>query len=464
MSINRITQVARDVAQFVADGLAAHRITPSGVHSALSARMMADGYDLVLDMERSHGVWLHDALEEREFLDFFTFFGSNPIGMNHPKIDTPEFVQKIGRVALHKPSNSDIYTVELAEFVDTFFRIAVPDYFRYSFYIEGGAAAIENALKVAFDWKVRKNFRNGHLKEMGHKVLHFRHAFHGRSGYTMSLTNTDPTKTDLYPKFQGWPRIEPAIALFPLTGDNLAVTIEREERSLAEVRQAFIDNPDEIACVIIEPIQAEGGDHHFRSEFLQGLRDLCDEFDALLIFDEVQTGVGLTGTMWAHQGLGVRPDIMTFGKKAQVCGILVTDRVDEVPDNVFHMHSRINSTWGGNLVDMVRFTRVLEIIAEDSLVDNARIVGEHLLRRINEVDATYPSLLSNARGRGLLCAFDLPTTEMRDRLRRECYDEGLIIIPCGSHSIRFRPPLTITTDEIDQGMDIIGRVAARLVG
>ncbi len=436
------------------------KTAPSDVHDILGRHMFADGYDLVLDLDRSHGVWLYDSAHDREFLDFFSFFASNPIGMNHPGIRTPEFIERIGRVALHKPSNSDIYTVELAEFVKTFFRVAVPDHFRYSFYIEGGAAAVENALKVSFDWKVRKNFTKGYATEVGHKVLHFRHAFHGRSGYTLSLTNTDPAKTDYFPKFNDWPRIEPAIARFPLEGGNLDATVADEEQSLAAVRQAFIDNRDEIACVIIEPIQAEGGDNHFRPEYLAGLRALCDEFDALLIFDEVQTGIGLTGSMWAHQALGVVPDIMVFGKKTQVCGILVTNRVDDVPNNVFHTHSRINSTWGGNLVDMVRFTRLLEIIEADGLVENAATVGAHLLKKIDEIDTEFPSLLTNARGRGLLCAFDLPTMEQRDDFRRHCYDHGLIIIPCGSHSIRFRPPLTITAEEIDTGAEIM-RIAAR---
>lgn len=436
------------------------RTLPGNVHEILNRHMFADGYDLVLDMDRSHGVWLHDSAHEREFLDFFSFFASNPIGMNHPGVRTTEFIERIGQAALHKPSNSDIYTVEMADFVKTFFRVAVPEYFRYSFYIEGGAAAVENALKVAFDWKVRKNFRKGYAREVGHKVLHFRHAFHGRSGYTLSLTNTDPAKTDYFPKFTGWPRIEPAIARFPLEGDNLERTIADEERALGDVRKAFADNADEIACIIIEPIQAEGGDNHFRPAFLSGLRAVCDEHDALLIFDEVQTGVGLTGSMWAHQALGVIPDVMVFGKKTQVCGILVTERIDDIPENVFHTHSRINSTWGGNLVDMVRFTRILEIIEAERLVENAGVVGAHLLNRIDEIDQEFPSLLSNARGRGLLCAFDLPTMVQRDDFRRHCYDHGLIVIPCGSHSIRFRPPLTITADEIDAGFEIM-RVAAR---
>jgi len=439
------------------DGAVPVRLKPGQVHATLADHILADGFDLVLDLGRSTGSFLIDATTGKRYIDFFTFFASNPLGMNHPKLNNPEFIAKIGNVALHKPSCSDVYTVEMAEFVETFFRVAVPDHFKYAFFIEGGALAVENALKVAFDWKVRKNFAKGYTEERGHKVLHFRQAFHGRSGYTMSLTNTDPTKTKLFPKFD-WPRVANPIARFPLEGESLARTIEAEQRSIAEIEQAFAEHRDDIACVIIEPIQGEGGDNHFRTEFLQELRRLCDEHEALLIFDEVQTGVGITGAMWAHQAIGVVPDVISFGKKSQVCGILAGPRVDEVPDNVFHTSSRINSTWGGNLVDMVRFTRFLEIIHEENLVENARLVGDYLIGLLHQLAIDYPETISNVRGRGLMCAVDLPTAEERNAFRNTCYERGLLILGCGERSVRFRPALNITREVIAEGFAIIRSV------
>lgn len=428
------------------------RVEPNQVHTTLGKYMLADGFDLVLDLDMSQGPYLYDFATGKRYLDFFTFFASNPVGMNHPKMNTQDFIAKIGKVALHKPSCSDIYTVEMAEFVETFFRVAVPDYFAYSFFIEGGTLAVENALKVAFDWKVQKNFHRGYQHEHGHKVLHLRHAFHGRSGYALSITNTDPNKTNYFPKFKDWPRVSSPAARFPLEGANLELTIAAEQHTLAEIHAAFDANKDDIACIILEPIQGEGGDIHFRPEFLAELRRIADEREALLIFDEVQTGMGMTGTMWAHESLGVIPDIMTFGKKSQVCGILATNRIDDVPHNVFHKSSRINSTWGGNLVDMVRCTKFLEIIEEEHLVENARTAGAHLLARLGTLAQDFPELVSNARGRGLMCAVDIATAQERDLLRQKCYDKGLLILGCGDHSIRFRTALNITTAQLDEGL------------
>ncbi len=455
MTLNELHALSVGLADHLDTVAAPGRIEPAAVVATLGKYMLADGYDFVLDLDRSNGPYLYDYATGKRYLDFFTFFASNPIGMNHPKMNTPEFIAKIGKVALQKPSCSDIYTVEMAEFVDTFFRVAVPDYFKYSFFIDGGSLAVENALKVAFDWKVQKNFEKGYTEERGHKVLHLEHAFHGRSGYALSITNTDPNKTNYFPKFTDWPRVSSPAARFPLAGDNLQATIAAEGHSLEQIRAAFAANVDEICCIILEPIQAEGGDNHFRTEYLAELRAICDQNDALLIFDEVQTGVGLTGTMWAHEALGVRPDVMTFGKKSQVCGILATDRIDDIPHHVFRKSSRINSTFGGNLVDMVRFTKYLEIIEEESLVENARTVGEHLLGQLETLAEQYPELVSNARGRGLMCAVDIATPGQRGQLLDKCYQHGLIILGCGTQSVRFRTALNISRAQIDEGMAIV---------
>ncbi len=428
-------------------------IAPTDAHAAMAKYMLVDGFDLIVDLKKSQGSYLFDSRSNKRYLDFFTFFASGSVGMNHPKMTSPEFLETLAYAAVNKPSNSDAYTVEMAEFVETFARTAKPRNFQYLFFVDGGALANENAIKTAFDWKVRKNFVKGYTEERGRQVIHFRRAFHGRSGYMLSLTNTDPAKTNYFPKFK-WPRIHNPVVKFPLNEQNLATVQEEEALAIRQIKEAIINNPDDIAALIIEPIQGEGGDNHFRAEFLQQLRTLCDENEILLIFDEVQTGVGITGKMWASEYF-VMPDMITFGKKTQVCGFMCNTRVDDVLENVFHRSSRINSTFGGNLIDMVRCTRILEIIEEESLVENARIVGEHLLKNLNSFENEFPRLVDNTRGRGLFCAMDLATSQERDQLKTKAYEEGLILIGCGDRSIRFRPPLNMTKEEVNEGMMII---------
>ncbi len=430
------------------------------VHETLGKHMLADGMDPVIDLQSSHGSWLVDGKDGREYLDLFSMFASLSVGYNHPHILANK--ERLTVAALNKPTNSDIYSTQMAEFVDTFAKVAQPDYLPYAFFIEGGGLAVENALKVAFDWKVRKNLEAGRGNK-GTKVIHFKECFHGRTGYTMSLTDSpDPRKTLYFPKFD-WPKITTPKLTFPLTDENVAKTIELENQAKAEIEKVIAENPHDIASIILEPIQGEGGDNHFRTEFMEYLRKVSDENDIILIYDEVQSGIGVTGKMWAHEyyGENARPDIISFGKKTQVCGIFASKRIDEVEKNVFHESSRLNSTWGGNLVDMVRFTLYLEVIEKENLVKNAAEMGDYLLEKLSALSDDYEQV-SNVRGKGLFCAFDLPSGDDRDALANLIAEEGALILGCGLQSIRFRPHLNISQDEIDQGMAMIRRALDRL--
>jgi L-lysine 6-transaminase len=424
--------------------------------------MLVDGYHLVQDLERSHGVWLYDAVSEREVLDLYGHFSTNPLGFNHPRLRDPDFLRRFLPAALQKPANSDVYTVQLAEFVRTFARVVPERFRRHLFFIEGGALAVENALKVAFDWKVRKNLARG-KGELGTRILHFREAFHGRSGYTLSLTNTaDPRKTQYFPKFD-WPRIVNPKLRFPLSEQSLQETIATERQAISEIESALRAFPDDIAGLIIEPIQGEGGDNHFRGEFLAELRRLADAHEFLLIFDEVQSGFGTTGRWWAFEHFGVEPDVFAFAKKTQVAGIAAGPRVDEV-DSVFKVSSRINSTWGGHLGDMVRCQRIIEVIEEDRLLEQAARVGNYALDRLWSLAKEFPDWVSNVRGRGLMLAFDLPNGEVRQPVIQRLQEEAVLILPSGARSVRMRPPLVITEAEIDFAVEKIRAVVSRLSG
>ena len=426
-------------------------LEPTAVLPTLREHLLVDGFDLVLDLTRSHGSTLVDARDGREWLDLFTFFASSPLGMNHPALaDDAAFRDELATAAINKPSNSDIYTVEMARFADTFARVLGDPALPHLFFIDGGALAVENALKVAFDWKSRHNEANGRSAELGTKVLHLEHAFHGRSGYTMSLTNTEPGKVARFPKFD-WPRIpSPYLA----EGKDMDAA---EAAALGAARAAFEANPHDIAAFIMEPIQGEGGDHHFRTSFLQGMQALCREYDALFIVDEVQTGAGITGTTWAYQQLAITPDIVAFGKKTQVCGIMAGGRVDEVPDNAFAVSSRINSTWGGNLTDMVRSRKILETYEAEGLVDRARAMGKRLQDALTELAARHDGV-TDVRGRGLMCAMTLPSREVRDRVLTALTERSVLLLGCGERSVRFRPALTVPTEALEAGVRALDEV------
>ena len=425
----------------------------------IGQHMLADGMNPVIDLEKSHGSWLVDGSTGKEYLDLFSMYASMSVGYNHPYVlDNKE---RLTKASINKPANSDIYSPEMATFVETVSRVSQPDYMPYAFYIEGGALAVENALKAAFDWKARKNLSLG--KDLPKNlVIHLKDCFHGRSGYTMSLTDSpDPRKVQYFPKFD-WPRITNPSMIFPMNEENTRTVEELEKHSIEELKSILYNNADDVACLILEPIQGEGGDNHFRTEYLSKLKELSLENDFLLIFDEVQTGVGITGKMWAHEHSNVTPDLMSFGKKTQCCGMFAGNRLNEVDDHVFKESSRINSTFGGNLVDMVRFTIYLELIEKDELVPAASVNGEYLLGCLLDLQNKYGDLMSNSRGKGLFCAFDLPSPEQRDKFITEMEELGVLILGCGHRSIRFRPHLNITKGDIDIGISMIGNALSQL--
>lgn len=435
-------------------------INPYQVKQIIGRHLLADGMDLIVDLKKSKGSWFVDQRTGDGYLDCFAMYASMAVGYNHD--DLLAIQDRLGEIAVQKPANSDSYSEPMAEFLQTFVRCAMPHYLPHLFFIEGGALAVENGLKAAFDWKVKKNFGRGAKTERGRQIIHFRQAFHGRSGYTLSLTNTaDPRKTNYFPKFD-WPRIVNPKLTFPETEENLAAVAALEDQALAAIKECLARNGDDIAGLIIEPIQGEGGDNHFRNEFFKALRTICDEAEILFIMDEVQTGVGLTGKFWAHAHFDGLPDIVCFGKKTQVCGVLAGQRLDEVRDNVFTEPSRINSTFGGNLIDMVRCSAILKIIDKENLVDNACQRGRELLQGLELLSREFPEVIMNARGRGLMCAFDLEDGQARDAFRKHLLTEKLLLVGCGEKSIRFRPHLIITREEIQLILQIIRTVLERL--
>lgn len=435
-------------------------VAPGDVVESLQHHILVDGFKLVFDIENSRGSRFIDAATGREYIDLYSFYASQPIGFNHPHFNRPDVQADLLAAAKIKVANADVYTVQYAAFIETFARVMGLKPLERYFFIEGGALAVENALKAAMDWKVRKNIAAGR-GERGTEIIHFESAFHGRSGYTMSLTNTDPKKTAYFAKFP-WPRVSTPTLNFSLPEpERTADVIEKEKRTEKQIRDVLAQKAADIAAIIIEPIQGEGGDNHFRPEFMQLLRRLCDENDVLLIFDEVQCGMGITGKSWCCMHYGVVPDLLAFGKKAQVCGVMAGPRLDEVKDNCFRMPSRINSTWGGNFTDFVRSTHYLRIIEEENLVAHAQKKGEAFLSGLQVMSRKHP-ILTAARGRGLMMAFNLPDTARRDAFWKGCYELGLLVIRCGERSIRLRPVLDVKDDIIESSLRIMDEECRKL--
>ncbi|MEP6604373.1 MAG: L-lysine 6-transaminase [Spartobacteria bacterium] len=428
-------------------------VKPSEVLQTIEEHVLLDGFRVVIDLEKSRGSYLYDAANGHRLIDLYGFFGSLTVGFNHPHFDDVDVQQDLLRAAKVKVANSDVYSEAYAEFIETFSRVVgFPPLDRYLF-IEGGALAVENTLKAAMDWKVRKNIAAGH-GERGTQILHFRHAFHGRTGYTMSLTNTDPRKTDLFAKFD-WPRVSTPYINFSLPeSEREADVIAREKKSEQEILVKIDKGKIDICAIIIEPIQGEGGDNHFRGDWFKKLRQICDENEMLLIFDEVQCGMGATGRNWCCEHFGVKPDLLAFGKKAQVCGVMAGPRLDEVKDNAFRLPSRLNSTWGGNFTDFVRSTHYLHIIEKENLVENAGKVGAYFLDQLRQLQNEF-DFIRGVRGRGMFLAFDLPDAKTREDMWKGLFDSGLLTLRSGENSIRFRPALDMKAEVVDEAIELM---------
>lgn len=412
-------------------------------------KVLVDGFEIIPDLAKSKGAVLVDKRTGRKILDIgYSQFGSLPLGYNHPDMEDREYLKKLFTASKTRWALSDLYPEDYGDFVEAFSTV-VPREYKHFFFIDGGGPAVENGLKVAFDWKSRKN--GDPENKPGDMVIHFRFAFHGRGGYSLSLTNTaDRNKYKYFPVF-GWPRIHNPIGIFNRNG---SVTYDEEERAKREIEEAVEKHGNRIAALIIEPIQGEGGDGYFNPEFFRYLRRCADENEFLLMYDEVQTGWA-TGKWWASDHItgGARPDIFSFGKKVQQCGIACNGRVDDV-DNVFKVSSRINSTWGGTLADMIRSTKCIEVIRKRKLHDNILKRGEQVKKALMETDEND---VLNIRGIGGWQAFSLKDSETRDRVWKEAYKQGCLVLKAGINTVRLRLNLAITKDEVETGMEILLR-------
>jgi L-lysine 6-transaminase len=413
----------------------------------VKAKVFVDGFEIVPDLEKSQGATLIDKKDGRPILDLgYSQFGSLALGYNHPAMRESDYLKKLAAASDIRWALSDVYPDYYGDFVEALGTVIPPEYTHF-FFVDGGGPAVENGLKVAFDWRTRKNLHREAIP--GDKVIHFKSAFHGRLGYALSMTNTaDPNKFKYFPKFD-WPRVHNPVGTFKRDG---SVAYDREELARRQIESACDKFENRIAALIIEPIQGEGGDGYFSPDFFRFLRKTADENGFLLMFDEIQTGWS-TGKWWAFEHItgGTRPDIFSFGKKTQQCGIACTGRMDDV-ESVFKVSGRINSTWGGTLADMVRSTRYIEVIRKEHLLENTAKRGEQVRKALLETDDRH---VLNIRGCGGWQAFTLPSTKVRDSIWKECYREGCLVLKAGERTIRLRLNLALSEQEAETGLKIL---------
>lgn len=369
-------------------------------------------FPVVLD--HGEGVYLYD-VEGKKYLDFAAVIAVCGLGYGNPVF--AEAMKKQIDALIH--TSNLYYTPVMASAAEKLVKAAQMD---RVFFTNSGAEAIEGALKVARRYAYTKqNNRSGFIA--------MEHSFHGRTFGALSVTGTKAYRDPFEP-------------LVP--GVKFA-----EYNNLESVRSLVDENT---CAILMEPVQGEGGIHPADKSFLEGVRKLCDENDILLIFDEIQCGMGRTGSMFAWQGYGVKPDIMcmakAIGNGMPVGAFAVTKKVAEsslVPGD----HG---TTYGGNPLALRAVDTVLSIFEKDKIVEHVKEVGAYMTKKLDEL-AAESEKIKERRGLGLIQGLEL--TEPVGDVVKSCIENGMLVISAGGNVLRIVPPLVITKDEIDEGISII---------
>lgn len=403
-------------------------------------------FKIKIDFEKSHGSYLHDKNTQADFLDFFGQYASLPLGYNHPIFKSDAFRAEYMRVAGVKVTNCEIISDEAQEFLKEFSGHSSMCPFEHFHFCCTGALAIESAIKTAIDYKGTQQPVIVSLKE----------SFHGINSYGGFVTDRFyPVSTRLngFPEL-GWKKVHnPKIIYQEDGGIDETTTKQGLAQFLAEFEQCIAQcGADNIAALLIEPIQATYGDNYFPREFFIMIRDLCDKYNICLIFDEVQTGFGGTGSMWYFEQTGITPDIVVFGKKVQVSGIMVQPKFGKI----FDTPVRLEVTWDGTLCDMVRGKYILRTYKSQDILNNVRVRSEELIEGLGRLP------IQNLRNAGLLIAFDLKDGRLRDAFFKALINERFLCNKTRERTIRLRPQLAVSKEEVEDALTRIDRAAISL--
>lgn len=365
---------------------------------------MSYALPLTIDFNKSHGSYLVDKNSTEEYLDFFNMYSSLPLGYNHPIFDE-SFKKKVHEISYIKMANNVCKSDEIVEFINLFKRYTFSDNFHFT---STGALAVEAALKTAMHYK----------KVSNPMVISVKNSFHGvySWGFSTSEVGITAKRMEYFPK-------------------NHWLDLELDEI----IEYLNTQDLQDLTAIIIEPIQATNGDIYLDKKKLQTIKKLCTQKDICFIFDEIQTGFGTSGKMWYYEHLDIVPDILIFGKKVQVSGIIIDDKYKEILEDPYQ---KLAVTFDGELIDIVRATYILKGFQQYNILENVTRFSKILK------DALKHKVL-NYRSVGALIAFDFETQMQRDAFIKESFKNHLLVNKAGEKTVRLRPNLALSNQEIE---------------
>lgn len=397
-----------------------------------------------LGVTKGEGCYLYDE-RDRKILDFASGVAVCNLGHNHPKV--VEAAKKQMEQLVHGGHNV-VYYESYVKLAETLVELTGGD--TQVYFSNSGAEANEGAIKLAKYVTKRP------------AIIAFRGSFHGRTIATTSLTSSSSAYRKNYEALLSSVYFAEYPYLYRTPYKVEDGKCPKEYMQQFETMFATLVDPYSVAAIIMEPIQGEGGYIVPDKEFVQYVRDICDKYGILLIFDEVQTGMGRTGTLFAYEQFGVKPDIITSAK-----GIANGFPLSAVIGKKEYMQQwpagAHGGTYGGNPVSCAAALATLEVLVHDGALDNCKVMGKYFREKLEALQSKYPRIIGDIRGMGLMLAMEIvhedksPDSELTEKIKSKALKKGLVLLLCGVHhnNVRFIAPTIVTKVEIDLAMQIV---------